>query len=278
MTRFVKAAFFASLFFALTFSSNTFAQKGGGTGGGGNTGGGGGNGGGGNGGGGTATPPPPASNAPLTFTGGPTDLTIKSDQPVFVLLRATSDGRDAPVITENFGPAGLILQNTLPADHPHGTNGFTVTTYEWTPSRADIGTGAQASFTATTQSGAKQTIMVNMGPVEDVASGAISGLTAQAAGDHIEARWNPSADGTPLVYTVTACYHSLLTGTTLPYLFCDTVGKTSGLDLLNIPLGPSQNAGQPGVPATYYGIFAFAASAADSHLEGQASANVQTVQ
>jgi hypothetical protein len=94
-------------------------------------------------------------------------------------------------------------------------------------------------------------------------------------GDHIEARWNASADGTPLIYSVTACYHSLLTGTTLPYLFCNSAGTTSALELLNIPLGPSVNLGQPSVPATYYGIFVSANSAADSHLEGQATTNVQ---
>jgi hypothetical protein len=81
--------------------------------------------------------------------------------------------------------------------------------------------------------------------------------------------------GTALVYSVTACYHSLLTGTTLPYLFCDRAGTTNAVELLNIPLGPSQNLGQPGVPATYYAIFVTANSAFDSHLEGQATSNVQ---
>jgi hypothetical protein len=259
MTRFVKATVFASLCIALTFSSNALAQKGG-------TGGG----------GGTATPPPPnRTAAPLTFGGGLTTLTVGSDQPAFVMLQANSDGRDAPIITKNSGPDGLILYNTTPADHPHGINGYTLSYYVWTPGRGDIGSSPQASFTATTQSGASRTIIVNLGPVQDVPPGVISGLTASLAGDHIEAHWNSSATGAPLTYTVTACYHSLLLGTTLPYLFCDRVGTTNDLQLLDIPSGPAQNAGQPGVPVTYYGLFVNASSAIDSHLAGQATTNVQ---
>jgi hypothetical protein len=264
MIRFAKATVFSSLCIALTFSPNAFAQKGGGTGGGGNTGG-----------GGTATPPPPNRTAPLTFGGGLTTLTVGSDQPAFVMLQANSDGRDAPIITRNSGPDGLILYNTTPADHPHGINGYTLSYYVWTPGRADIGSNPQASFTATTQSGASRTIAVNLGPVQDVAPGAISGLTASLAGDHIEAHWNPSATGAALTYTATACYHSLLLGTNLPYLFCDKAGTTSDLQLLNIPSGPAENAGQPGVPVTYYGIFVSANSAIDSQLGGQVTTNVQ---
>jgi hypothetical protein len=145
----------------------------------------------------------------------------------------------------------------------------------WTPGGADIGSNPQASFTATTQSGASRTITVNLGPVQDVAPGAISGVTARLAGDHIEAHWNPSATGAPLTYAVTACYHSLLLGTNLPYLFCDRVGTTNDLQLLNIPPGPVANAGQPGVPVTYYGLFVGASSAIGSNVQGQATTNVQ---
>jgi hypothetical protein len=257
MTRFAKATAFASLCIALTFSSNALAQKGG------------------TGGGGTATPPPPNRNVPLTFRGGLTTLTVASDQPAFVQLQANSDGRDAPIIRKNSGPDGLILYNTTPADHPHGINGYTLSYYVWTPGGADIGSNPQASFTATTQSGASLTITVNLGPVQDVAPGAISGLTATLAGDQIEAHWNSSATGAPLTYTVTACYHSLLLGTNLPYLFCDNAGRTNDLQLLNIPSGPTQNVGQPGVPVTYYGVFVSANRAVDSHLGGQATTNVQ---
>src|SRR5215813_6728190 len=141
MFRFVRALLCASLFLALTFtySSNAFAQGGGGSGKGGGTNsggggnGGGGNGGGGNGGGGKPTAPP---SVPLTFTGGVLG-DVATDQMAIVQLRANSDGLDAPVITEVSGPAGLIVQSVLPADHPRGSNGFNVTDYAWTPSPAD---------------------------------------------------------------------------------------------------------------------------------------------
>ena len=283
MTRFQKVAICAPLVIALAFSTQALAfQKGGGTNGGGGTTGGGGTGGGGNGGGGNggggggggSTAP----SIPLTFLGGLVTFPVPADNPAFMLLRATSDGRDAPTITEVSGPAGLVLDSMAPADHPHGSNGSNIIQYIWNPSRADIGTTPTAVFTATTQSGAHQTLTVNLGPVQDGAPGQVSDVTAMLTGDHIEARWSQSPDGTPLTYIVSACYHSLLADTSLPFVYCDTVRTTSDLQLLDIPSGPTTNTGQPGVPATYYGIFVFATSAIDSHFEGEAAANVQTAQ
>ena len=255
MTRSLKALLCASVCFALMLPLNSFAQKGSG---GGGTG---------SGGGGTTTP--------LVFGGGLQALTVGSDQPAFVMLQATSDGRDAPIITKVAGPVGLILYNTAPVDHPHGVNGYNVTYYVWTPSRADIGTSPIAIFTATTASGAISTISVTLGPVQDVAPGAISGLIANFVGDHIEAHWNASTGPDPLTYVVTACYHSVLVGTNLPYLYCNKVDTTNALQSLNIPTGPVSNVGQPGVPATYYGLFVGASSAINSQFGGQVTANVQ---
>jgi hypothetical protein len=267
----------ASVCLALMLPLNLFAQKGGG--GGGATGGGGGaakgGGGGGGNGGGTAVPPPAPQNPPFSFTGGVTSLTVGSDQPVFAALDARSDGRDAPIITEDSGPAGLILYNAFPIDHPHGVNGSNTMIYVWTPGRADIGTNPQAVFTATTASGATSTIAVNLGLVLDAPPGVISGLTAQLAGNHIEAHWNASANGDPLTYTVVGCYHSLLLGTNLPYLFCDKVDTTTALESLNIPAGPAVNDGQPGVPVNYYGIFVTVSTVVGSSPLGSATANVQ---
>jgi hypothetical protein len=279
MIRMVKAVVCASVCFGLMLPLNSFAQKGG-TGGGGATGGGGGAAGGGGGaagggGGGTATPPPAPKNPPFTFTGGITSLSVGSDQPVFVALDARSDGRDAPIITEDSGPDSLILYNAFPIDHPHGVNGSNTMIYVWTPGRADIGTNPQAVFTATTASGGRSTITVSLGPVVDVAPAAISGLTAQLVGDHVEAHWNASANGQSMTYTVVGCYHSLLTGTNLPYLFCDKLDTTTALESLNLPAGPATNVGQPGVPVNYYGIFVNAATVAGAGASGTATANVQ---
>ena len=56
-----------------------------------------------------------------------------------------------------------------------------------------------------------------LGPVVDLASGVISGLTATLAGDRIQANWSSNATGTPATFfTVVGCYHTLLLGTNLP--------------------------------------------------------------
>jgi len=189
-----------------------------------------------------------------------------------VQLLAVSDGRDAPVITKVSGPDGLILYNTAPVDHPHGTNGYTTATYVWTPSRADIGTAPVTVFAATTQSGASATVTVTLGPVVDVTPGAISGLTATLVGDRIQVNWSSNATE-PLTFTVTGCYHTVLTGTNLPYLFCDKLDSTTALQT-NVPASPTVNVGQPGVPVNYYGIFV-AGSNGTGTVGGSATANVQ---
>jgi hypothetical protein len=266
MTRTVKAVVCASACFALMLPLNSFAQKG--------SGGGGTGGGGTGGGGGTATPPPAPQNPPLQFTGGSTSLTVGSDQPSYVQLTALSDGRDAPVITKLSGPDGLILYNTAPVDHPHGTNGYNFTTYVWTPSRADIGSAPVAVFVATTQSGASATVTVTLGPVVDVTPGVISGLTATLVGDRIQANWSSNASGTSAAFNVVGCYHTLLLGTNLPYLACDKLDSTTALQS-NVPASPTTNIGQPGVPVNYYGIFVGASAGSGTVAQGTATANVQ---
>jgi hypothetical protein len=150
-------------------------------------------------------------------------------------------------------------------------NGYTTATYVWTPGRADIGTSPVAVFRATTQSGASATVTVTLGPVVDVSPGAISGLTATLVGDRIQANWNSS--GTSATFTVVGCYHTVLTGTNLPYLFCDKLDSTTALQS-NVPASPTVNAGQPGVPVNYYGIFVAGANASGT-VGGSATANVQ---
>jgi hypothetical protein len=266
MTRTVKALVWASVCFALMFPLNSFAQKG--------SGGGGTGGGGTGGGGGTATPPPAPQNPPLQLTGGVTALSVGSDQPAYVQLTALSDGRDAPVITKVSGPDGLILFGATTVDHPHGTNGYNLTTYVWTPGRADIGSAPVAVFTATTQSGASATLTVTLGPVVDVAPGVISGLTATQAGDRIQASWGSNATGAATVFMVVGCYHTLLLGTNLPYLACDKLDSTTALQS-NVPASPTVNVGQPGVPVNYYGIFVTASAGPGTVASGSATANVQ---
>jgi hypothetical protein len=146
--------------------------------------------------------------------------------------------------------------------------------YVWTPSRADIGTAPVAVFTATTMSGASATVTVTLGPVVDVPPGAISGLTATLVGDRIQANWSSNATGTSATFTVTGCYHTLLTGTNLPYLFCDKLDSTTALQS-NVPASPTVNVGQPGVPVNYYGIFVTASGGPGTVASGSATANVQ---
>jgi hypothetical protein len=75
------------------------------------------------------------------------------------------------------GPAGLIVYNTTPVDHPHGQNGYTLATYVWTPSRDEIGLSTQATFKTTTQSGGVTAVSVSF-TVQDVPPNTISGFVA----------------------------------------------------------------------------------------------------
>jgi hypothetical protein len=79
---------------------------------------------------------------------------------------------------------------------------------------------------------------------------------------------------TSATFTVVGCYHTVLTGTTLPYLFCDKLDSTTALQS-NVPASPTVNLGQPGVPVNYYGIFVAASGGAGTVVSGSATANVQ---
>ena len=116
-------------------------------------------------------------------------------------------------------------------------------------------------------------VTVTLGPVVDVSPGAISGLTATLVGDRIQVNWSSNATGTPLTFTVTGCYHTVLTGTNLPYLFCDKLDSTTALQS-NVPASATVNLGQPGVPVTYYGIFVGGSNVTGT-VGGSATANVQ---
>ena len=254
-----KVMAIASVFSVMMFSLNSFADKG-------------------SGGGGTTTPPP----APvLTLSGSGATISasgivgVASDQPTFLNLLAKSDGRDAPVITKVSGPAGLIIYSLNPVDHPHGENGYTIMIVVWTPTRNDIGQTAQAIFKATTQTGRSASLAFNFGPVQGVPPATVSGFTATRVGDHIEASWSPSVTGDPLTYTLSACYMSVLVGSNIPEIYCDAVSNTTALQLLNIPIGPAINVGNPAVNATYYGLFLNAWSGIDGHFMGSVSANIQ---
>ena len=258
MNRVFKVVLFASVCSALMLPLRSFADKGSG--------------------GGTTTPPPVPTGPTLTGSGttvSPSGIVgVASDQPTFLTLLAQSDGRDSPTITMLSGPAGLIIYNLSPVDHPHGQNGFTVMPVVWTPTREDIGHTAQAIFQATTQTGRSALLTINFGPVQDVPPATVSGFTAFRVGDHIEAHWSPSATGDPLTYTLTACYMSVLVGSNIPEIYCDSADKTAALQSLNIPTGPAINTGNPAVQATYYGLFLNAWSGIDGHLMGRVSTNI----
>jgi hypothetical protein len=84
-----------------------------------------------------------------------------------------------------------------------------------------------------------------------------------------------SATGDALTCTLTACYMSVLVGSTIPEIYCDSADSTALLQSLNIPTGPAINAANPAVKAVYYGLFLNAWSGVDGHLMGRVSANVQ---
>jgi hypothetical protein len=272
MNRILKAVVFASLCFSLMLPINSFASQGG-------KGGGGNNGGGGNGGSGGGKPA--QSRLLLTASSIETPdgrFPAVADTATVITVTATNHEGDAPKIALISGPAGLIIYKLNSVDHPQNGNGFTVATYVWTPSRNDIGTtAAHAIFVATTQSGESATLPIDFEPVQDLGPGFLSGFTATKVNDHIEAHWNPNASGDPdpLFYTLTACYKSVVPGTNVPAIDCDSVDKTDSLSSLNIPLGPSTNVGNPSVPASYYGLFLYAWKANNGILVGQGSANLQ---
>jgi hypothetical protein len=260
MNRVFKVVLFASVCFALMLPLRSFADKGSG---------------------GGTTPPPVPTGPTLTASGTTVSVAsgtvgVASDQPTILSLFAQSDGRDSPTITKLSGPAGLIIYNLSPVDHPHlGQNGYTTMAVVWTPTRSDIGQTAQAIFQATTQSGRSASITLNFAPVQDVPPAAVSGLLAFRVGDHIEAHWSPSATGEPLNYSLVACYMSVLVGSTIPEIYCDAVDKTAALQSLNIPAAPAINVGNPAVQATYYGLFLYAWSGVDGHSMGRVTTNIQ---
>jgi hypothetical protein len=267
MNRTLKAVAFASLCFSVMLPLNSFAGQGGKGGGGSNGGSGGGK--------------PVQSRLLLSagFVATPDGRAPAiADWANVITVTATNHEGDAPKITMTSGPAGLIIYKLNSVDHPQNGNGFSVATYVWTPSRNDIGTTAHATFVATTQSGESATLPIDFEPVQDQGQAFIlSGFTATKVNDHTEAHWNPRASGNnePLVYTLTACYKSVVPGTNDPAIDCDAVDKTDSLSSLNIPLGPTTNIGNPSVPATYYGLFLYAWQASNGLLVGQESVNLQ---
>jgi hypothetical protein len=235
----------------------------------------GGGGGAGNGGGGQPVPPPQPLTFNVSLLGSTTSFgVVNSDQEATVVLTASSDGKDVPVITLVSGPAGLILQGEAPIFKGGLPFSSISANYVWTPSRADIGTAPTAVFEVTTASGASLFRTVVLGPVEDAAPGVISSLTATHVGDRVQVQWSTNSTGSAVNFAVTGCYHTLFPGTTIPYFTCDQLSNTTtpGAD---VPASPTVNSGQPGVPVNYYGIFVTASSAANASLLGSASANVQ---
>jgi hypothetical protein len=272
MNQTLKAVAFASLCFSLMLPINCFGGQGGKSGGG-STSGGGGNGGSGSG--------KPTQSRLLVSVGSIATadgrLPAVADWANMITVTAINHEGDAPKINMTSGPAGLIIYKLNAVDNPPSGNGFTEETYLWTPSRSEIGTLAHATFVATAKSGESANISVDFEPVQDPGPEFLSGFTATKVNDHIEAHWNPneSGDPDPLVYTLIACYKSVVPGSTDLAIDCDTVDKTDALSSLNIPLGPSTNVGNPSVPATYYGLFLYAWKANNGILVGQVSVSLQ---
>jgi hypothetical protein len=275
MNQGLKTMAFASLCFSLMLPINSFASQGAKGGGGSNAGGS--NGGGGNGGGGKPTSSRILLGASSITTPSGFFPAVAETANVITVTAINHEG-DAPKITMTSGPAGLIIYQLNSVDNPPNGNGFSVATYVWTPNRNEIGTpAAHATFVATTLSGESATLPIDFEPVQDIGPTFLSGFTATKVNDHIEAHWNPneSGDPDPLVYTLTACYKSVIPGTDALAIDCDPVDTTDSLSSLNIPLGPTINVGNPSVPATYYGLFVYARKSASGLLVGQASVNLQ---
>ncbi len=168
-------------------------------------------GGGGGGGGGAAAAPVVLSTnvATCPFASGTCVAgVVGSDQTVRISVAVQSDAGDTPSIVETAGPP-LVPVQILPAGRGVDAKGVKLgiqnAVYEWTPTIADTGLDASASFAATTASGKSVSVTVPIGVVQQLRPGVISGLTAARSGANYAIKWDPPADHRAVDYTLGVC-------------------------------------------------------------------------
>lgn len=230
------------------------------------------------GGGGTDTPPPPPTTTLPTVSIG--SALIPGQSPLvgqavnlFVVATSESGNRKAPTVNVIAAPAGLVLVSLTSVDSPHGGGpGYVEAGYAWTPTRDQIGLATTITITATTSAGTGGST-ISYGAVQDAPS-ALTGLTATIAGDHIEARWDPSTGGVaPISYVVKACYRNANIRPVVST--CDLIATTTDAQLLDIPLSnPAPTVAPAGGVATYFALLVTPVDAA-GNAGPTATANVQ---
>jgi hypothetical protein len=231
------------------------------------------------GGGGTATPTPtPTSSTPtIAITSNPlmTNANPLVGQAASVMVIATSESgnRKAPTLTVAAAPAGFTQVSSSSVDGPHGGGpGYVIAQYTWTPTHDQIGLAATISFAATTSGGAT-TASATFNTVLDAPT-ALTGLTAVAVGDHIEAHWDASANGVaPISYAIVECYRNANireSATT-----CDAITTTTATDALDLPrVNPTPTVAPEGGIATYAFVLVTPVDAA-GHAGPTGTATVQ---
>ena len=228
--------------------------------------------------GGTAVPTPPPTTALPTVTLSSTlfpgtDALAGQQVGVFVVATSESGNRKAPALAVTAAPAGFTLVSLVAVDGPHGGGpGYVEAQYAWTPARDQIGLAAAATFRATTGAGSASST-TSFGTVQDAPT-PLTGLTAVAVGDHIEARWDASTGGAgAITYVVSACYRNADIRSTAST--CAEVERTEATATSDVPLvNPAPTAAPAGGVATNFVVLVTPVDAA-GHAGSLASATVR---
>jgi hypothetical protein len=148
-----------------------------------------------------------AQTCPVSF--GCTAPIVAADQTITITIIAQSDGNDNPWIQQTAGPALVPTMAFAGGRSPdaHGRAiGVQYATWEWTPTKADIGTDASASFVISTNSGQTLDVDVPIGVVQDLqAPAVVANFTAEQIGGNLALRWTPPADDHVTFYKLTVC-------------------------------------------------------------------------
>jgi hypothetical protein len=134
---------------------------------------------------------------------------VAADQTITITIIVQSDGNDNPWIEQTAGPT-LVPTMAFAAGRSPDARGSTIAvqyaTWEWTPTKADIGTDASASFVISTKSGQTLNVDVPIGVVQDLqAPAVVTDFTAAQVGGNLTLRWTPPTDDHVTFYKLTAC-------------------------------------------------------------------------